>query len=345
MAYCTYFIFHTQDVDPGITNMSKEITPEAQPAKPLFKRGFSFLQDVFAEFSADNCFDMSAALSYYTTFSLAPMLVIVVAVTGFFFGEEAMRGEIYSQIKHVVGDKPAAIAQQLIQNASISSSSIPAMLLGIITALIGATTVFSVLHNSLNRIWRVQEKINRNYKQLVKERMLAFSLLIAMGFLLMVSLVVNAVLQFIYDRVEQFAEIPVFVAQLINVGISLLVITGLFMLTFSILSDARIPGKVLLAGAFITTLLFVLGRLLISFYLARSSIDSVYGAAGSLAVLLTWVYYSSLILFFGAEFIKVYARHLGLAIEAKKNAFKIRLIRTGETEIPVISKRPTSMGD
>ncbi len=293
----------------------------------FFREILRFIQELFTEFSEDNCWDKSATIAYYTAFSLAPTLVIIIAIADIFLEKKAVSGEIYGQIHDIVGDKAAEAIQGLLQNASLATDISVATIISGITALIGATTVFSILHASLNQIWQVYHTHDRGILVLLRQRLLAFLMLIAVGALLIALIIFNTISDFAYIHfIDIFNTPPPIFLNIIHSLISFGFIMVLFALIFKILSDVQLRWGDIWAGAALTTGLFILGRWGISFYLAHSNISSVYGAAGSLAILLTWIYYSTVILLLGAEFIKIYIRYRGNTIELKKKAFKVKIL-------------------
>ena len=291
-----------------------------------FRHSLRFMNELFTEFTEDNCWDKSATIAYYTAFSLAPTLVIILAMADVFFEKQAIRGEIYGQISGVVGEKAAEIIQGLLQNASLSTDvSIGTMISGV-TALLGATSVFSVLHASLNQIWQVYHTHDKGMIVMLRQRLVAFVMLLSVGLLLIALIIFNTIMDFMYiNFIALFHESPTLLLRLTHSIVSFGFIMILFALVFKILSDVQLRWRDIWAGAALTAGLFTIGRWGISFYLSKSNMSSVYGAAGSLAILLTWIYYSTVILLVGAEFIKIYIRYNGDTIEKKKKAFRVRI--------------------
>ncbi|RYY93997.1 MAG: YihY/virulence factor BrkB family protein, partial [Chitinophagaceae bacterium] len=284
-------------------------------------------------FVNDNAFKLSASLSYYTIFALGPLLIIVISLAGIFFGREAAQGRIYGQINGLVGHDAAMQIQDIIRNIQQTQSSTTGAIIGAIILVIGATGVFTEMQDSINYIWSVRAKPKKSWLKFLTNRLLSFSLVVGLGFLLLVSLIVNALLNLLSDRLTRF--IPDFTVHLVNwtnQGIILVVITGLFAVIFKVLPDAIISWKDAFVGALITALLFLLGKFGIGYYLARSHFDITYGAAASIVILLTWVYYSALILYFGAEFTKMYALQAGSGIRPKDTA--VFIIKKETREVP-----------
>lgn len=287
-----------------------------QKFRRLRKAAWKLIQETIAEWQKDKASNLAAALAYYTIFSMAPLLIIVIAIAGFFFGEAAVRGEIITQLQGLVGQDGASIIQTTLENvqANQESDSLTASLISIVILLFGATGMFAQLQDALNTIWNVKPEPNQNVMTLVKIRLLSFSMVVGIGFLLLVSLVVSAGL----NAVSNFATgvLPGLnvVWQLLNILVSFGVITLLFAMIYKFLPDVVIHWQDVWIGSAITTLLFIAGKSLLGLYLGQSSFSSTYGAAGSLVIIVAWVYYSAQILFFGAEFTQVYARHYGSKI-------------------------------
>ena len=253
---------------------------------------------------------MGAALAYYTTFSMAPILIIAIAVAGEFFGEQAARNQVAHQLTNLLGLAGATVAEQMLSSVYRGGSSVAATLLGIFTLLLGATSVFAELQSALNLIWEAPPHPERPLFALIRARMLSFAMVLVVGFLLLVSLIISTALAGFQDRLDALKS-TAWVAQVINVGVSLVVTTGLFGLIYKILPDVKIAWHEVWVGSFVTAALFTLGKLLIGFYLGNSALASTYGAAGSFVVMLVWIYYSAQLILFGAEFTRVYAHWLG----------------------------------
>ena len=266
---------------------------------------------------------LSAALAYYTIFSLPGLIIIVVWVSDIFWGHEAVEGTVYGQITKLVGPDAAVQIQNTIRNASLSTEGSFATIIGLVTLIIGATSVFGEIQDSINLIWRVKAKPKkgRAWLKLIVDRLLSFSLIISLGFLLLVSLILNGIMDALIGRLTRvFPETQVILVYSLNLVITYLMTAFLFGLIFKVLPDARIDWKHVRAGAFTTALLFMAGKFLISYYLGHSRMSSAYGAAGSIIVILLWVYYSAIILYFGAAFTRGYAICTGSHIYPSKYA-------------------------
>ena len=289
--------------------------------KITFKGIWEVLKASFSGFSEHKITKMSGSLAYYTVFSMAPLLVVIISLCGIFLGKEAAEGQVYDQLKNFLGSDTAIQLQQLIQKASLGDKGNVAFIIGVFTLLVGSTTVFADIQDSINTIWGIKPKPKRGWLKLLKNRFLSFSVIISLGFLLLVSLGVNAVLDAFSSRLQaQFEDISVVVFYVINVAITLTVITLIFGVIYKVLPDAEIKWKDVFSGAVTTAILFMVGKFAISIYIGKSNIGSTYGAAGSLVVLLLWTYYSSIILYFGAEFTKAYALKYGSEIHPAEYA-------------------------
>ena len=279
------------------------------------------LKKAFTEFFADNGVKLSASLSYYTVFSIGPVLIIIISLAGIFFGREAVQGKIYVQINGLVGNAAAMQIQDIIKNIEHSQLSASGAVLGIIFLIIGATGVFTEIQDSINYIWSIKAKPKRGIMHLLMNRIISFSLIISFGFVLLVSLTVNAFVDLLRDRLTAlFDHDSVILFQVVNYIMLYAIISTLFAIIFKVLPDAKIRWKDAFIGAGFTAILFLIGKFLIGFYLSKSNVGVTYGAAASIILLLLWVYYTSIILYFGAEFTKVYTIDHGGGIEPDKAA-------------------------
>ena len=273
---------------------------------------FKFLRQVFVEFVGDNILKYSASLAYYTVLSIAPLLVILLTVTSFLFGKEAINGELFGEIEKLVGSDAALQVQSSIQNIHLNTDNVFATTIGVIVLTIGATGIFGEIQDSLNRIWGLRLKTRKVWWKIILDRLISFSLILSLGFVLIVSLVLNAIAAAISEKI--IALIPgmgkIFLL-IIDTTVTLCITTLLFGSIFKVLPDAKIKWKDVTIGAFITACLFLLGKYGIGYYLGQSKLGSIYGAAGSVMIMMIWVYYSSAILYLGAVFTKVYATNFG----------------------------------
>jgi membrane protein len=275
---------------------------------------------------------LGAALAYYTAFALAPLLLISIAVAGLVFGREATEGRIMGQVQGLVGAQGGQALQAMIAGAQKPSAGIWATVLGIIMLLFGAAGVFGQLQDALNTVWQVQPKPGRGFLGFIKDRFLSISMVLGTAFLLLVSLVLSAALAAIGGPIGDLF-IGVF-GQILNFLISFVVITALFAMIYRYLPDAIIAWRDVWFGAVATALLFVIGKTLIGLYLGYVSVGSSYGAVGSLAVLLIWLYYSAQIFLYGAELTKSYASHFGSRIVPAPNAEPMSAAQRAQEGIP-----------
>jgi membrane protein len=295
---------------------------------------WSILKQSFSDFIDNKVLKLSAALAFYTIFSLPAMLIIVISVSDIFYGRAAIEGTLYSQIAGFVGTDAALQIQQTIRGAALSDSSYFATIVGIITLLFGATSVFSEIQDSINHIWKLKAKPKGSgFLKMVVNRLLSFSLVISLGFLLLVSLLINGLMDMLITRLtSMFPELTVIVVYAVNVIITFGITALLFAMIFKVLPDARIKWSHVRAGAFTTAILFMLGKFLIGYYLGHSKLSSTYGTAGSVIVMLLWVYYSAMILYFGAVFTHVYAVHTGSRIYPTNYAVWVQEIEVESAE-------------
>jgi membrane protein len=281
---------------------------------------WSLLKEAATDWSHDRAPRLGAALAYYTVFSMVPLLIIIIAVIGMVFGQEAAQSSIMEQIRTLVGDQSAVALKEMIERANQPSTGILSTVIAIGTLLIGASAFFGELQAALNTVWGLEPKEGLGIWGFVKSRFLSLATVLGTAFLLLVSLVLSTALSALGTWFGGLLPLPEFVLQAINVLLSFAVITGLFALIFKVLPDAHIAWRDVTIGAALTSALFTIGKFAISLYLGKSSVGSAYGAAGSLVILLVWVYYSAQILLYGAEFTQVYANRRGERIIPTSNA-------------------------
>ena len=274
-------------------------------------------------FIDDKILKLSAALAYYTVFSLAPLFLIIIFLGGFFLGKEAIEGSLYSQAAGFIGKESALQLQTMVKSAAVDSTkSNFAIIAGIITLAIGATTVFSEIQDSINQIWGLKPKPGKGIISFLMTRLLSFGVIASLGFLLLVSLGISAVMDALNSRLmERFPDITVMFFYILNLVLTFIITTSIFTVIFKVLPDANVKFKDVLPGAVATGILFMLGKFGISFYISQADVGKTYGAAGSLVVLLVWIYFSAAILYFGAEFTKAYSVKFGYLI--KPNSFAV----------------------
>ena len=272
---------------------------------------WNLLSVTYTKWTADHAQGLGAALAFYSIFSLAPLLLIVIAIAGLVFGQEAAQGQIIGQIQDLVGEESAKAIQSMIEEARKPAAGIIATVLAIVLLFLGATGVFAQLQEALNIIWRVEAKPEQGMWKIFKDRFISLLAVLGTGFLLLVSLVISAGLSAIGTTLEHVLPVPGFLLQLINFLVSFAIVTFLFAMIYKLLPDRSIQWSDVWIGASITSLLFTIGKFVIGVYLGKSDVGIAYGAAGSLVVILIWVYYASQIFLFGAEFTAVYAHVRG----------------------------------
>ncbi|WP_345262748.1 YihY/virulence factor BrkB family protein [Nibrella viscosa] len=309
-----------------------------------FKNLWAILLATFSGFSSDRVMKLSAALAYYTVFSLSPLLVLVISMVSLLYGDQAIEGQIFYQINEFMGDEAALQLQEMIRNVKLSGQTTTAAVTGGIALLAGATSVFIEIQDSINLIWRVKPKPQRGWLKLLKDRLRSFSLIISLGFLLLVSLILNGLIAALSNLLSQyFPEITILFVQLLNVVLSFGVTMLLFAIIFKYLPDVKISWKDVQWGAFFTALLFMVGRYLIALYIETTGTASAFGAAGSIVVILVWIYYSAVLLYLGAEFTRAYANHHGLRIKPADYAVYVE-VREIERDVSVLPPQNTNSG-
>jgi membrane protein len=285
-----------------------------------FPEIWAIVKETIDDWIDDGAARLAAALAYYSLLSLAPLLVISIAIAGFVFGHDAARGRVAGELGAVVGAQAAEGIESVVANAQSPVSGVVSTIVGVVTLFIGASGVFGELQSSLNTIWEVKRKSGRGIWGEVKDRFLSFTMVLGVAFLLLVSLVLNSVLSAIGTRFSEVLPGGELLWQALNFVFSLSVITGLFALIFKYVPDAAIKWRDVWLGAAVTAGLFTIGKFLLALYLGKAAIGSSYGAAGSLIALVVWVYYAAQILLLGAEFTQVQARRSGREIRPARGA-------------------------
>ncbi len=296
---------------------------------PALKRSVS-------QFSENKSLRLAAALAYTATFSLPPLLIVVIAVAGLVFGQEAVSGQVFGQLRGLLGADAAAGIQKILLNVNRHGSGVLATVIGLATLLFGASTFFATLQESLNDIWNLKPKPRSGLVQFLKTRVLSLGLVLSVGMLLLVSLVLSAGLAAFDDYLQRLLPgVAVALFYVLDVVLSLGLMTLLFALLFRFLPDARVAWRDIWPGAILTAILFIIGKYLIGLYVSKADPGSAYGAAGSIIVLLVWVYYSSLIVFFGAEFTQQLLAQFGQKVHPKEYAVGVL-----EKELPAGQPAP-----
>jgi membrane protein len=303
----------------------KNMQPEKSvPASKKFNKIWTLIKETCIEFNDDNAIKLSASLSYYTIFALPPLLIVIISACGIFLGADAVQGKIFAQINGLVGNETAMQIQNIIKNLKLNNDNVFAATIGVITLLIGASGVFGEIQSSINYIWGLKAKPKRGIVKFLKNRLMSFSMIGCIGFLFLVSLTINALMDALNERLTaHFPQFAINIFYFLNVLLVFAIITVLFCVIFRTLPDGKISFKDTLLGSSITAVLFMIGKLGIGLYLGQSKISTTYGAAGSVVLILLWVYYSAIILYFGAEFTKVYTRIYGKKITPNYYAVQI----------------------
>ncbi|MEZ0451118.1 YihY/virulence factor BrkB family protein [Sphingobacterium thalpophilum] len=298
---------------------------------------WQILKNTGAGFLNEDSMKYSASLSYYTVFSIGPILVLIIALAGIFYGEDAIEGKVFTELRGLVGNGAAKQIQEVIQNLELSGKSSMALIISSVTLILGATTVFGDIQNSINKIWHVRAKPKKGWLKLIQDRLLSSSLVIGLGFLLVVTLIINGVILALTSQLQRyFPDMAVMLVDAVNFALSFGIIFLLFSVIFKVLPDVNIQWRTVRAGALFTSILFVLGRYLIGIYLEHSATQDTYGAAGSFVLILLWVYYTAAILYFGAIYTREYATVMGIPIEPSQFAVHVEMqeIERDVAEIP-----------
>jgi len=296
--------------------------PKTQTPEPAIRRSplrpvWDLLSETYQEWRKDNAQTLGAALAFYTTFSMAPLLIIVIAILGVILGKETVQVEIFRRTQELIGTQGPYAVKMMIEAAYRPGSGLTATIFGVLVILIGSTSAMVMLKQALNIMWGAKPDSKASVWNLVKERLLSFVMILVIGLLLMLSMMVSIAISFVAAFLQNWVPVPVFSIQMADWGLSILLITLLFAMMFKILPDVKIGWSDVWVGSAFTAILFTLGKFLFGLYLARSGISSAYGAASSLAIILIWVYYSAQVLFIGAELTQVYANRYGSRVKPR----------------------------
>jgi membrane protein len=276
---------------------------------------------------------LAASLSYYTLFAMAPLLIIIISLVGSIFGRDAVQGTVYTELRGVVGSDAALQIQEIIANIQSSYNTTLGTIIGIVILVVGATGIFTEIQSSINFIWSVKAKPKKSWLKYLINRALSFVLVLTLGFILVVTLIASTLLSVLDDKLTRsFPHATVYFLNTLNVALLLVSITGLFIVIYKVLPDAVISWRDALIGSVFTALLFLAGKYVIGLYLGKSKLGVTYGTAASIVIILTWVYYSSVILYFGAEFTRAFALESGHGIRPKTTA--VFIIKRESKEIP-----------
>lgn len=293
------------------------------------KNTWKIIKQTFSDFFASNVLKLSGSLAFFTVFSLPGLLIIIIWFSDLFYGHDLVEGSVYHQIEGFVGHNAALEIQQTISNAMQATGNNFATVVGLVALIIGATSVFGEIQDSINLIWKLKAKPRKGWAwlKLIINRLLSFSMIITLGFILLVSLLLNGAMDLLLNNLmEKFPQITVILVYILNLVLTFIISTFIFGAIFKVLPDARVKWKHVWVGAVVTAVLFMIGKFLISYYLGHSRMTSAYGAAGSIIIILLWVYYSAMILYFGAAFTHVYAAHTGSRIYPNNYAVWVQQI-------------------
>jgi membrane protein len=344
-----YFIDFKKDLESDADVKDRKMAEKKEKvlsSKPTRKFSFKRLWDVIKSasnsFIDDKLMKLSGALSFYMIFSMGPLLLIIITMCSIFFGRAAVEGKIYAQLEGFIGHDTAIQLQQIIQHAAISGKTTVATIIGVAFLIIGASSVFAEMQDSINMIWGLKPKPKSGWVAFLKNRLLSFSIIVSLAFLLLVSLGFSALVEIFGNHLKSaFPGISIIVVYVINLCMTVGITTFIFAVIFKVLPDAKIKWRDVSIGALTTTILFLLGKFAISFYISKSNVGSTYGAAGSLIILLLWVYYSSMILYYGAEFTKFYAVEFGDQIKPMDYAVTVRMVEEEKGKMSIQQKEKT----
>lgn len=314
-------------------------------AEVTTKNIFDMVKSAGSEFMENNSFRLAGALAFNAIFSIPPLLIIIIRAAGYFWGEQAVSGELSNQIASAIGPSAAKEIETIIQNAHTNESGGIAFWISIGVLIFASTTFFATLQESLNSVWNLKPKPTNGILKMIKVRLFSFGIVLSIALLMLVSLVLSTAISILSDYLYSiFPDIGVFVIRIVHFVLTVGIITVLFALIYKYLPDATIRWKDVWVGAIVTSLLFTLGKFLISFYISTSDPGSAYGAAGSIIVILVWIYYSSLIVFFGSELAQQYADKFGQRIRPKEHAVFVKTIEVTEDKDDTKSGRPKAEG-
>lgn len=308
--------------------------------KKRVENSWYLTKQTFKEFIDGKPLDYAALIGFYTIFSLPAVLIIVIRIAGAAFGQEAVRGQLVNQIGSVIGRNSATQLQNIIENASQSPATTIGTIVGVLTMAFTATTVFVALQDSLNAIWGVKAKPEKAWLHLVLARVLSLAMVVSLGFLLLVSLSIDIVLGIVYDYLrEQLSGVAVYFVTIGNLLVSILISICIFAAVYRVLPDAKIKWHNVWVGATVTAILFVIGKYILTLYFQHDPLADTYGTAGSLVLILVWVYYTSIIFLLGAQFTKVYSHAREVWVSPEDHAVKVKKKEvqldtdTGEVEV------------
>jgi membrane protein len=301
--------------------------------KRRIKRIWELLRRSAKKYKSDDPVRLAGTTAYFTVFALAPIIIIIISVIGLLLGQERIEEKVFTELDSLLGGEGAKMVKGFVENYQDTDRDIIGTIIGFVIFIFSATTFFTVLQKSLNYVWRIRAKPSKGYLKTLKDRVLSFGLVLSLGFLLLVSLVIDATISIFRDfLIDRLPDFTVFLIRVGNFLISFGIIMVIFAMIYKFLPDARIKWKVTWMGAFITAILFIIGRSLIGIFLGNANVGLMYGAAGSIFVVLLWVFYTSIIFFFGAEITQQYAEMYRHGIKPKDNAVTIEISEVREKE-------------
>lgn len=310
------------------------------------KTFWELIKETGEEFAEDHATKLSASLAYYTIFSIGPLLLIVIHVLGFVYKKKEASRMVIEQIGQFTGPKSAKTLENILNNLDSSNSSTLFGIIGIVVFVFSATSIFTEMQSTINYLWSVKARPKRGWLKIITDRLLSLLLIVGLGVILVASLTLNVVVDMVTGQIERFTFLQEYIGHVdfilvgaVNMGVLFVVVTFLFIVIFKVLPDATMHWKDLLVGSAFTGFLFLIGKILITWYLSNSKLISAYGAAASLIILLSWIYYSALILYFGAEFTDVYARKCGRGVIVRKTA--VFIIKRESKELPNLETHTT----
>ncbi|MCW3121123.1 MAG: ribonuclease [Flavipsychrobacter sp.] len=290
----------------------------------VFKKFINLLKESAEEFGEDHATKLSASLAYYTIFSIGPLLLVVITVLGLVYKKPNNTDQVFHQLSGIIGESATKELQGILQNISTQNHSTLFGIIGAVVLVFGATGIFSEIQSSINYIWSIKSKHKRGWLKFILDRLLSFVLVLGLGLVMFVSLIINLVIDLLSGRLQRFlGDADIVLLKGANIALMFVVVTFLFWVIFKVLPDAKVHWKDALVGAAFTGVLFLIGKFLMSYYFAMSTSLNAYGAAASIILLLSWVYYCAMILYFGAEFTEIYAKRWGQGITVSKNAVHI----------------------
>jgi len=304
------------------------------------------LKSSFNGFGDDKLTRLSGSLAYSTFFSLCPLLIVIISLCSIFLSKSLVEQKVFLQLSSFIGRDTVSQLRQIMVNSGVNGKNKIALIIGCVGLVLGATAVFGEIQDSINMIWGIKPKPKKGWIKMLQTRFLSFSIIVGLVFLLLVSLVIGSVIDGFSNRLERyFHHGTVSLFYVVNLILTFIIITIIFLVIFKVLPDAKIQWKDVLVGSLVASFLFMIGKFVISYYISKANITSTYGAAGSLVVILLWVYYSSIILFFGAEISKAYALEVGSEIHPSRYAVSTKTVEVETGSQPIQAKEKINIAD